>query len=436
MKNRNLFNNKKRVIFWLAAIVLASSIALAITLTYPLPYARQIEVNQNNSNSALDIASTGIDRVIKSFGEDYPIVTNSDEWVTKYKDHKSRGGTYTTSYKKDPDKAGNILIISKGSLGNDQGTIRVSVRQMPSIFNYTLVANGDVSFERKNESSAYGLINGDVHTNGNIDISGKRVFINNPNFKGEKGWQTNLYYDPEYSISAVGKIMPATTVYSGEHASTSKDQRIEFPAFDFAFYKDQSNFKDMEVKIYSSNKKSWSVSEINDHFAPADPYSGSIIVFESGDIRITGSGTITSTILVGPSVDSSGDIEIIADKNSFINLIPQSGPALVASIIRLSGDINIGTHDSGAIVAATKQFEIEALSSTSTNKKYASHVVMHGTLVLGDATSENSVFDLSGRGLADFVFKLNYTSTVLDKLPNAWQVLGTTVIHEDYRIEE
>ena len=437
MASQNIIKNKMIRRLWIMIVVLVAITSLFIVSIYAASNLQNETPALSQDSMIYAIADAGVDRVVEHLKKDYPRYLSSDDEITLYDNELFNKGSYSAFYARDPNRANNLLITSRGKLGDDSRIVRVSIRQIPSVFKYALVANGNVYFEQDDKGHAFSLINGNVHANGDIDIKGQQVFINRPNYKGEDGWQFNRLYSPDYSISSKGDIIPASSIYSGAYDLSAKS-RLDFPRINYTFYSDQNNFDLQEVHIYSSTKKDWSVSELNSYFTPTDPYTSSIIVFEEGGIRITGEGTIASTILVGTSKKnrSGYGIEIAADRGRVINLMPQSGPALIAEEIKLSGDINMGTQNSGAIVIAGKKFEIESQGVGSKKKNHTSHVVLHGALILGNSTSDNNVFHLASDESADFTLMINYTDTVLDKLPASWQALGSTFIHEEYRIEE
>jgi len=420
----------------IAFISVMGVVAIVTMLSVTAAYLTQTELLQTQVQSksvvAFNIAEAGVERALAKYGQNYPSNIPTQKTLL-YDDQSLNGGSYTTYYQKDPDRNNNILITSSGGYEGHDRTIQLSVRGVPQIFNYGMIVNGNMSFEGSIKGVGYGLINGNVHSNGDMNFEGGHFFINTLTYQSATGWKDNPYYNPDYVLSAEGNIVPKTSNFAGGYDPVNTDP-VQFPQVDYDFYGDQSNFTDQEVIVYVGGKKNWTVAEFNSFFAPSAPYSSSIVTMEQGDISITGGGTITSTILVGPSETDMRDIDFQSDKNQVINLMPAISPTIFARMVHFGGDINVGTPDAGAVVIATNMIMVEGQwnnAKKNQQQNMPSNIVIHGTLAVGDAANTNTMFDLSGPDNAQNSLQIHYTPTVIDRLPAGWELWGETLMYKD-----
>lgn len=438
MKIRELLDNEQGLAFTTVIWIITIMAMVGTTTAFMTQSNLTTTELQSDSTLAFNIAEAGVERLLSDYGQNYPKTVPQNNTVV-YDNVSFNNGQYTTSVAKDSNakRPGNILITSTGTYKNRTRTIIVSVRGVPEIFNYGIISNSALEFEGKIKGQGYALINGNVHANGDVKMEGSHIFINTPTYQSDTGWQDNPYYDPQWELTAMGSVNPNNPAFTGNYNSTDTAS-VNFPTLDYAFYEQQSNFTEQQVYIYVGNKENWTVAEFNSYFAPSPPYTSSIVVFKGddnkGEIKLTGSGTITATILTGTSKDNEGEIEIMADPGGTINIMPAIGLALVGEEIEIGGNVNIGTQDNGAIVIASKEFEIEGEwngHEHNNRQNVPSNITMWGSLALGQAGSVECEFELDGGDNAQNNFNLNFTDTINNNLPAGWDDWGTVMMYKD-----
>ena len=432
MRIRQILKKEDGIAFLSVMGVISLVTMLSVTAAYLTQTELLLTQIQSESSKAFNIAEAGVERALAKYGQNYP-KNIPVENTAIFTEESLNGGDYSTFYKKDPKRVGNMLITSHGGYNDHERTIEVSVRGVPLIFNYGVIVNGGMQFEGSIKGVGYGLINGNVHANGDMNFEGGHFFINTPTYQGPTGWQVNPFYDPEFTLTADGNIVPNSSTFAGGYDPVNTNP-VQFPQIDYDFYRDQTNFTNQEVFVYSGDIKNWTVASFNALFAPTGSYTSSIVIMEEGGVHITGGGTITSTILVGPSETDMRDIEFFADIGQVINLMPAISPSILASMVHFGGDVNVGTPDAGAVIIATEMVQIEGQwNNSGRNKKQnqPSNVIIHGTLAVGDALNDETMFDLSGPDNAQNSLQIHYTKTVLDRLPAGWELWGETSMYKD-----
>jgi len=439
MKIRKLLASEQGIAFTTVIWIITIMAMIGTTTAFVTQSHLSNTELQSDSTLAFNIAEAGVERLLSNYGQDYPKNIPSD--ITPvYTDVAFNNGNYTTSISKDNNvnRTGNILITSTGTYKKTSRTIIVSVRGVPEIFNYGIISNNNLEFESKIKGQGYALINGNVHANGNVNLEGSHIFLNTPTYQGDSGWQNNPYYDPQWALTAMGDVVPNNPAFTGNYNATDTSQ-VQFPTLDYEYYRQQSNFTNQQVFVYTGNRTDWTVADFNNFFAPSPPYTSSIVVFEGnngdGEIKISGSGTITATILTGTSSNNEGEIEIMADPGGTINIMPAIGLALVGDELEIGGTVNIGTQDNGAIVIASKEIEIEGKAQEGGNHHHhhsiPSNVTMWGSLAIGKAGSNEAELELDGEDNAQNNLNLNFTDSINDNLPAGWDKWGTVLMYKD-----
>lgn len=450
MKIKSLLISERGIAFTTVIWTVTLIAILGVTVSFMTQNQLATTQTAGNSTSAFDIAEAGIEQLLSYYGQgNFPTATSIDTVAVGYNSQtlnnvSLNGGSYTVSIMKDtdPSRSGNIVVTSKGTLKGQARTIKVSIRGVPQVFNYGVISNGALQFEGNVKGQGYALINGNVHANGSVNLEGSHVFMNTPTYNGQGGWVANPNYNPAWALTATGNVNPNDPSFTGNYISTDTSS-VQFPTLDYAYYQKQANFTNQEVIIYSGSTTNWTVANFNKPavvdsqgnwisggFGATAPYTSAIVVFKGGDgdINITGSGTITATILAGTSQSSEGEIKVTADPGATINFVPAIGLAIVGSEVQIGGNVNIGTKDAGAIVIATDEFQIEGESKGK--KKVPSSVTMWGSLVLGQNGKSNAEIELDGDNTQNS-FNLNYTGTINNNLPAGWDNWGTTTMYKD-----
>jgi hypothetical protein len=197
----------------------------------------------------------------------------------------------------------------------------------------------------------------------------------------------------------------------------------------YSFYPDSKN------KIESS-KPFVNATQFNSYTtATGAGYTSSVVnVFDATKhLEFLGPGTgntatVTASILVGTAANNTEPIGKIDFEggNGTINFQPENGLAVVAEKVVFNakyGNVtaNVGTAEAGAVVIATKEFEVKASGS------YTANVTINGSVVVGDNTAgddgDMGEFEISGNGV---VANFNYVS--VENLPEGWQNYGSMTI--------
>lgn len=168
--------------------------------------------------------------------------------------------------------------------------------------------------------------------------------------------------------------------------------------------------------------------QFNAYTAPTGAgYTSSVVNFmaSSGDIRFLGppagqTTTITASIMVGTASNNpqpAGELEFVGGAGT-LNLQPANGLAIVAKEVQFESKygnmtVNVGTASSGAVIAATREFEVEAGTPNTTT------FTMNGSVVAGDGTNQGE-FGIGGNGVT-----ANFTYTPVKNLPQGWQNYGS-----------
>ena len=308
-------------------------------------------------------------------------------------------------------------MSSIGTFKGQKRKLLVSLRGVPAVFNYAIASNrGELELENDGgEGSTYMLINGNLHSNGDIDIDGGKIYVNTPTYNDGSGSVPNPYYDPNWKTTAVGSINPNDPTYIGGYDPTDNTP-IDFPIIDYSYYKNQANFTDQQVFVGADDEE-YTVAEFNAEFAPSPPYSSSIVVINDRDLNITGSGVITATILTGTSSSDMGRLSIHAGSGG-IDFIPAIGMAFTADRMELIGDINVGTEDQGGIIIVGEWLDVDDGSGGG--------LTLWGSLLLGQGDDDEIEVEIEG----NFI-EVNYTDTVHNNLPTGWSNWGGVLMYKD-----
>ncbi len=421
------FGQKKLALFKLlkneAGISLATTlffvaIVSIISASVAFTTASQLTNTETASDRTLafNIAEAGLERLIGVYGQDFPTSFPQSETFI-YNDEPLNGGSYTLSVVKDPDNVNGVKIKSVGTLDGHQRTIEVTLKGIPEVFNYAMASNaGELELENDGgEGSTYMLINGNVHSNGSIDLDGGKIYVNTPFYNEGAGSVPNPYYDPQWKVTSVGGINPNDPNFIGGY-DPSDNAPINHPKIDYSYYKNQANFTDQQVFV-GANRESYTVAQFNAEFAPTPPYTSSIVVINDRDLDITGSGVITATILTGSSSSDMGRLSIHAGSGG-IDFMPVIGIAFTADRMELIGDINVGTEAQGAIIVVGEELDVDDGSGGG--------LTLWGTLLLGQKDDDEIEIEIEG----NFI-EINYTDSVHRNLQPGWSNWGSTLMYKD-----
>ena len=419
-----LFKEETGIAFTTVIFFVAIIMIIAATVSFVTTSQISNTQTQSERTLAFNIAEAGIERAISYYGQNYPIVIPTVNTVV-YENEPLNDGTYSTYIIEDPDRPGNILMSSIATFKGQKRKLLVSLRGVPAVFNYAIASNApELELEGDDHAgTGFALINGNIHANGSIDIDGGQIFTNTATYWDGSAWVANPYYDPSWTVTATGGINPVDPTYIGNNQTGVSS--IDFPKVDYAYYNDQSNFSKAEVFNYGGGQESWTVAEFNAQFAPTAPYTSSIVI-TNGDIDLSGSGTITATILTGSSADNLGRATIMADQGGSINFFPPLNLAIVAERYEVGGTVNFGTEENGAIVIVTEEFEVEPDSGDT-----PADITMWGTLILGQDNDSTVDFELDRTGDYPNKITINYTETVHKNLPAGWSNFGVTLMYKD-----
>lgn len=170
--------------------------------------------------------------------------------------------------------------------------------------------------------------------------------------------------------------------------------------------------------------------QFNAYTASSGGYTSSIVnVFDAQNhLEFLGpaagqTATVTASILVGTAANNttpSGKIDIEAGAGT-LNFQPANGLAIVAEKVEFKAkyssiNVNVGTASSGAVIIATKEFEVGAKTG------YTANFAMNGSLVVGDGSNLGE-FDIGGNGVS-----ASFTYAAVNNLPQGWTNFGTLTI--------
>lgn len=395
-------------------------VAIVTIISASVAFSTATQLTSTNTASkrtlAFNIAEAGLERLIGMYGQDFPTTIPQNETMI-YNDEPLNGGSYNVSVVVDPDNENGVKIKAIGTIDGNERTIEVTLTGIPEVFNYAMASNrGELELENDGgEGSTYMLINGNVHSNGNIDIDGGKIYANTPTYDAGSGSIPNPYYDPQWKVTAVGGINPNDPNYIGGYDPTD-NAPINHPIIDYSYYKNQANFTEQQVFV-GTNDDEYTVAQFNAEFAPTAPYTSSIVVVNDRDLSITGSGVITATILTGSSANDMGRLWINAGSGG-IDFIPTIGIAFTADRMELIGNINVGTEEQGGIIIVGTELDIDDDNGGSLD--------VWGSMLLGQGDDDEIEIEIEGNYI-----ELNYTSSIHRNLPSGWSNWGSTLMYKD-----
>ncbi|PKP57985.1 hypothetical protein CVT91_09475 [Candidatus Atribacteria bacterium HGW-Atribacteria-1] len=331
----NIFSNQKGMALLTTLIFVFILVTFAVALLTMTSNDTKLSALQRDSTEAFYIAEAGIE---KAFWYLNTSTTNGGkglDWRTDgvYLEETYPDGStnyYQITVEVDPSNAEQIIITSKGVVfdGNKvYGSRKIEVKAKKGIspssdvaYNYAIATEVDLTF-----SGNVQTFGGDVHANGNLNISGVG---------------TNIYvYNGE--ATATG-----TNEYSG-----IKLEMQTYPKIDFDYYKQLAK----DNNSYYGNNTSIVFSTytlLNGiHFIDGDvEIKGDLdivdgTIFATGEIKVTGKPTINRT----QSDDYDNPLAIIAKGD-----ITLGGNVYVEGVIQTEGVFTINgsiTVYNGAVVA-------------------------------------------------------------------------------------
>ena len=333
-KIKIIFSNQKGMALLTTLIFVFILVTLAVALLTMTSNDTKLSTLQRDSTEAFYIAEAGIEKALWYLNTSTDNGGEGLDWrPNEYQELYPAGSTnyYQITIVDDPDpNKDEIIITSKGVVSDEKkvyGSRKVEVIAKKAIakapdvaYNYAIASEADLTF-----SGNVQTFGGDIHANGNLNISGEG---------------TNIHvYNGE--ATATG-----TNEYSGSNLELQT-----YPKIDFDYYKqlakdNNSYYGDNTSVVFSTYTPLNGIHFIDGDVeikADLDIIDGAI--FATGEIKVTGNPTINRT----QSEGYDNPLAIIAKGD-----ITLGGNIYVEGIIQTEGTFTINgsiTVYNGAVVA-------------------------------------------------------------------------------------
>lgn len=465
----------------MSIMVIIGITVAAISLNSTRTVSHDIRVSE-----AQNVAEAGVDDVIaltlENYGDVYPggviptSATGDGEPFFDAPKNLTDGqgnvlGTYEVWTKEDPDRPGNVLITSKGTMGvegMETSTVRVSVKYTAKIFDYLLLVGdpnasyvggggGDDSDDYDGDdsddvgcsprlqidaSNGSATLTGNVHVNGCMQLKvGDHRSHGNPGvvaFLSRDGYTDTVTY---------------TDNFQGDDPTGNQPEQVSepvvFPEVDFDTFTDvvtvelpQSGPPDDPgwIRNASDSKFSISAEDFQNNYG-----SYEAVKLDAGSnrdfrVEITGSGdvdnpwVITSSILVPPASGSDTSIKEVKLKGPGLSMQPTNG----LGIITAQGEVNledgmvVGSPGGGVLIYCTGHNDQSMFNMESGTTLYGSVVVSPPEVELnatgkGGGSDSDDIDDVTG------AIDMTYDPAFLDNMPMDWWSGGSvTAIKENF----
>jgi Tfp pilus assembly protein PilX len=340
-KTINILSNQKGMALLTTLIFVFILVTFAVALLTMTSNDTKLSALQRDSTEAFYIAEAGIEKAFWYLNTPTANGGKGLDWRTDggyIEENYPDGSTnyYQIAVEYDPSNAEHIIITSKGIVSDGNkvyGSRKIEVKAKKGIspasdvaYNFAIATEEDLTF-----SGNVQTFGGDVHANGNLNISGEG---------------TNIYvYNGE-----------ATATGANEYSGSSLELQT-YPKIDFDYYKSiaKGNTHPEIGGFYYGDNTSVVFSEYTPlngiHFIDGDvEIKGDLdivdgAIFATGEIKVTGQPTINRT----QSDEYDNPLAIIAKGD-----ITLGGNVYVEGVIQTGGVFTINgsiTVYNGAIVA-------------------------------------------------------------------------------------
>lgn len=468
----------------LSIMVIIGITVTAVTLNSTKTVSHDIRISE-----AQNVAEAGVDDAIALTLENYsdvypggvfPTPTTGDgepffDAPQQLTDNQGNVlGAYEVWTKEDPDRPGNVLITSTGTMGVDgleTSTVRVSVKYTAKIFDYLLlVGDPDASYEsgghgsddsddvdgddsddahcsprlQIDASNGAATLTGKVHVNGCLQLHvGDHRSHGNPGvvaFLSRDGYTDTVTYTDNYQGDSPTGNQP-----------TQVSEPVTFPTVDFEAFTDvvTVDLPQNGVPADPGWTRSGSGSGSRFYISASDFQNNygsyeAVKLLAGSDreyrVEITGShdadnsDVITSSILVPAGSGSEPSIKELKLKGPGLSLQPTNGLGIITAQgeVNLEDGMTVGTPGAGVLIYCTGHNNQSMFNMESGTTLYGSVVVSPPEVELnatgsGGGSSSDDSDDVTG------AIDMTYDAAFLDNMPMDWWSGGSvTAIKENF----
>jgi hypothetical protein len=433
------------------------------TVSHDIRVSEAQNIAEAGADDAIAVTLANYDDIYP--GGSYPSADHPGDGVQFYEQAQpltdaqgNEVGTYQVWTKEDPERPGNILITSIGTMGGDNpqtSTVRVSVQYTARIFDYALLVgdpdapyygDGDShshasctpALEMKTEDGGSIDVTGNVHVNGCMYVDSDNGSHGDPGvitFNSRDGYNDTVTYLDSFDGTVMG------------NQPTQTDTPVEFPTVDFDMFTNV-----ITVNLPDSGTPSgigWSRHDEEFTISAADFQTNygsyDAVKFTAADnseykIKITGSGdmdnpdVITSSILVPGSGGSDPAIKKLEFENAGVSLQPGNGIAIVSAEgkVELEDGVIVGAPGAGALIYATGQSHESEFEMKEGAIVYGSVVVSSPEVELKAEGGDGDHHEDHGHPL-DGNINIFYDGAYLSEMPSGWWSGGSlTAVKENF----
>ncbi len=356
-----------------AALIVAIGAVTIMTIVGLVVVSMSLNSNKTvahdiRQTQALSVAESGIDKAIADMNANYlsifhggivqagsnehpdgPAVFGSEQVLNDASGQEA--GRYQVYAKQDPERPGNVLLTAKGAVGGSvdgsnlfQDIVRVSVRFNPIAFNYAFMLGDSTNPVGEAELEGGGS-NNEINITGNTQMNVNELELGSyVNLFSRSGYSDKLTYTGSEGGSPGGNMQVV-------HGAPVALPTVNFNAFT------GSNVISVTLPSTASGwSKSGSTYSISTS-AFQNLYGSYDVVklvssTNGATVKITGAGTITSTIMLPGTSSNNVNISELDLTGPNLNLQPNNGLALLAGegTVNFYSGVNVGSVGHGALV--------------------------------------------------------------------------------------
>ena len=372
-------------------------------------------------------------------------------------------GTYQVWTKEDPDRPGNVLITSIGTMDGTNlqtSTVRVSVKYTAKVFDYALFV-GDPEQTYDNPSGFSGdcvpelnakAEGGNVDITGNVHVNGC-IQINTSGGGMGHGGRGGGMHNNQGTVSFLSRdgytdTVTYTDTYSGDtpdgNQPTQGDE-IAFPTVDFDSFGNVVNVDISSNSVPSGvgwsrhgNNLSISAEDFQTNYGSYDAVSIRGVSNAELEIEITGSGSSNNPWVITPSIllpgrnsGSESTIKELELTGPGLSYQPTNGIAIVSAEgeVEVGHGVVVGAPGAGALIYVTGQQQESEFEVEEGAEIYGSVIV---------SSNEVKLEGSGGRGCGhhnnqDKQVSISYDPAFLSSMPYGWWSGGDlTAVKENF----
>ncbi len=425
----------------ISLLVIASMAIFAISMN-----STKVSNHDLRETEALNVAQAGIDSAIETTLVDFNTMFpggSFSSWMATSQDPdgppvfdaeqiltdsgSNEVGRYQVYAQEDPDGGGDLIFTAKGSAHGSPSspnasvsTIRVTVKYKPSLppaFDYALILGDKLHQPAQMQMQANGRKS---NFTGKIQINANQMQGQDENFASRHGYADTVGY--------TGVIQ----CQCGGDAKYVKTPGPDFPAIDLTAFNNDSNPKNVFTETLPSSGvpsggwtrsgSTFTISASNFQNKYKDYNIVQLISKTNGaTVNISGSGTITSSVLV-PGISGTG-VNISYLKFTGPNLIlqPNNGLAILTTegIVDFINNVQVGSEGHGALVYMSSQNA--GGSGDALQFELQGNMTVFGS-VLYQTQVKQGQFQSNGTGDMSVIYDGSFKDN--PDLPDAWISTG------------